>query len=121
MAILERPQLVGDTLTFAAAQDAPSSLPNPLTLSAVQRVDVRGSAAGTGAAIGAGIGLTAGLAVGLGIAESLCDDGFSRCTNRGGGVGLIAVGGMAGGALIGALIGAANTKWTTIYPAHVLE
>jgi high-affinity Fe2+/Pb2+ permease len=83
----------------------------------VQRIEVRRSAAGKGALIGAGIGLVAGLAAGVGIASSVCDGGLGPCNNAGGGISFLALAGTAGGALLGAGIGAANKEWRTVYRA----
>lgn len=117
---LSRPRLVGSTLTYASAWSPaalpPPALPQSLPLDAVDRIEVRRSAAGTGALIGAGIGLAGGLAAGLALAGSLCNDGLG-CHNETGGVGLITVASTAAGALVGALIGAPIKKWKTVYRA----
>ena len=114
---LDQPRLIGDTLIYAAAQSqtssAPPTLPRPLTLHAVDRIQVRGSAAGTGALVGAGIGLAGGLAGAIALAASLCNDG--GCSNETGGMVTIAVVSTAGGALLGAIIGAPIKKWKTVY------
>ena len=114
---LVEPHISGQTLTFAEAEPAAiSSFPAPLRLDAIDRIQVRGNAAGTGALIGACIGLAGGLAAGIGLTASLCNDGLG-CSNAGGGTALLAVASTAGGALIGALVGATIKKWRTVYRA----
>ncbi|MGH7752174.1 MAG: hypothetical protein ACREN5_05120 [Gemmatimonadales bacterium] len=115
VAYLREPRLVRDTLSYTSAPSAPPSLPQPLTLEALQRVEVRENAAGMGATIGAGVGFALGLAAGLGLTSSLCDSGWGSCTNAGGGVALVTLGSTVGGALIGALIGGVNQRWRTVY------
>lgn len=115
---LEKPWLSGDTLTFAAiGSEGPDPRSDParaLAFREVNRIQVRASAAGRGACWGAIIGLVGGLAAGLGIDASLCGD--SACDNEGGGIALIAIGSTAGGALVGAIVGAPMERWKTVYP-----
>lgn len=113
---LVAPHLSGRTLAFEATDppDSAAAPHAPLMLDSVDRIQVRGNAAGTGALIGAGIGLAGGLAMGIGLTSSLCNDGLG-CSNAGGGTAFIALASTAGGALLGALIGAASKRWETIY------
>lgn len=110
---LVQPHFSGGALTFAQIEP-PDSVPTPLRLDGVERIQVRGSAAGTGALIGAGIGFAGGLAAGIGLTSALCNDGLG-CSNEGGGTALVVLVSTAGGALLGALIGSVSRKWETIY------
>ena len=106
---LSAPRLAGDTLTFAAADPA---VARPLSLDAVDRIQVRGHAAGSGALVGAGVGLVAGIVFDATAVRTFCDGG---CSNETGGSIVIAAASTAAGALLGALIGAAIPKWHTVY------
>ena len=119
-AFLNQPQLVGQVLTYASAASEPGALPRPLTLDAVDRIQARGSAAGTGALVGAAIGAAAGVPAGVALAKSLNDIGFgsSSSPDYGGTMLLTVPVSAAGGALLGALIGATFKKWKTVYHAR---
>ena len=110
---LRKPILTSDSLLGTIDR---SGTPGArLGLVDVRRIQVLGKASGTGSLVGAGVGFAGGLAAGLGLAAALCDDG--GCTNRTGGVVVIAVGSTFAGALLGALIGTQVNKWHTAYQA----
>ncbi len=112
------PRLTDEAITYARAQFARSlsgavpAFPQPLPLSRVSQIQVRGSAAGSGAIIGASVlgGLV--LLVGIGAAA----EGGWFAPSAGEVVRATVV--FAGiGALIGAAIGAGSGKWKTVYRA----
>ncbi len=115
---LYNPRLTDEAITYARTEFARSlsgavpPFPQPLPLSQVSQIHVRGSAAGSGAIIGASV--LGGLGLVLGIAAA-AEGGF--LAPSGGEVLLVGVGFAGIGALIGGAIGAASGKWKTIYRA----
>ena len=113
---LERPRLVGDSLAFDRGQmiDRRSgrrvAVASPLALAAIDRIDVRaGTHAGRGALIGGVIGAAFGLAVGIAMSQ---DEFFQLGTGEVAAVTLVFG---AGGAGVGALIGAFVPRWRLAY------
>ncbi len=93
----------------------PTAVPRPLTLDAVDRIQVRGSAAGKGALVGAAIGAVGGIVAGVALAN-WCGPLGGDCTpNYGAVVPIVAVVSTAGGALLGAIVGAPFKRWKTVY------
>jgi hypothetical protein len=80
----------------------------------VDSVWVRGRATGTGALVGGVVGALAGVGAGLVISQVFCNN--SDCDAGGEAVLGLGVGGLAGGALLGALVGSAFPKWRLRFP-----
>ena len=115
---LYNPRLTDEAITYARMEfvrslsGAVPLFPQPLPLSQVSQIHVRGSAAGSGAIIGASVLGGLGLVIGLGAAA---EGGFLAPSAAE--VVLVTVGLAGIGALIGGAIGAASGKWKTAYRA----
>jgi len=116
---LEHPRLVGDSLDFDRGQmiDRHSgrrvTVAGPLALGTIDRIDARaGAHAGRGALIGGLIGAGLGLAAGIAMSQ----DEFFQAS--GGEVAAVTLVFGAGGAGLGALLGALVPRWQPVYRAN---
>jgi hypothetical protein len=106
---------VGDSLQFARGQMLDRggrrvAVASPLDLSTIDRIDARaGTHAGRGALIGGLVGAGLGLALGI----AMTQDEFFQASS--GDVAAVTVVLGAGGAGLGALIGAVVTRWRPVY------
>ena len=113
---LEHPRLVGDSLSFDRGQlidgrgGRRSAVASPLPLAGIDRIDARaGTHAGRGALVGGLIGGGLGLALGIAMSQ---DDFFQASPGEVAAVTLVFG---AGGAGLGALIGALVPRWRPVY------
>lgn len=112
---LEHPRLVADSLQFERGQMVDHSgrrvaVPGPLALGTIDRIAVReGTHAGRGALIGGAIAAGFGLAAGIAMSQ---DEFFQAGPGE---VAAMTVVFGAGGAGLGALIGALVPRWRPVY------